>query len=89
MRIEYAHRPGANMSRSTARRPANLTLDGDLLSRARDLKINVSRAAEEGIARAIRAEQEKLWQIENAEAIADANAFVDKRGLPLAKHRQF
>lgn len=44
------------MSRPTARRPANLTLDGDLLAQARDLKINVSRAAEEGIARAIRAE---------------------------------
>ncbi len=59
------------------------------LAQARDLKINVSRAAEEGIARAIRAEQGKLWQIENAEAIADANAFVDKRGLTLAKRRQF
>ncbi|WP_026613599.1 type II toxin-antitoxin system CcdA family antitoxin [Ensifer aridi] len=77
------------MTRSTARRPTNLSLDGDLLSKARDLKINVSRAAEEGIAQAIRAEQEKLWRIENAEAIADANAMVEKRGLPLAKYRQF
>lgn len=72
-----------------ARRPTNLSLDSDLLLRARELKINVSRAAEEGIARAIRAERERLWQIENAKAIADANAFVEGRGLPLAKHRQF
>ncbi len=77
------------MNRSTARRPTNLSLDGDLLSRARDLKINVSRAAEEGIAQAIRTEQERLWRMENAKAIADANAFVEKHGLPLAKHRQF
>ncbi|MBB4183583.1 type II toxin-antitoxin system CcdA family antitoxin [Sinorhizobium terangae] len=77
------------MTRSTARRPTNLSLDGDLLSKARDLKINVSRAAEEGIAQAIKTEREKLWRIENAKAITDANALVEKRGLPLAKHRQF
>lgn len=77
------------MSPLAARRPTNLSLDSDLLLRARELKINVSRAAEEGIACAIRAERERLWQIENAKAIADANAFVEGRGLPLAKHRQF
>lgn len=77
------------MTRSTARRPTNLSIDGDLLSQARDLEINVSRAAEEGIAQAIKAEREKLWRIENAKAIADANALVEKRGLPLGKHRQF
>lgn len=77
------------MTRSNARRPTNLSLDGELLSQARDLKINVSRAAEEGIAHAIKSEQERLWRVENAKAIADANAFVEKRGLPLARHRQF
>ncbi|AWI59698.1 hypothetical protein AB395_00004074 [Sinorhizobium fredii CCBAU 45436] len=80
---------GANMKRTIARRPTNLSLDGDLLSQARDLKINVSRAAEEGIAQAVRAEQERLWRVENAKSIADANDFVEKRGLPLAKLRQF
>ncbi|WEX77642.1 type II toxin-antitoxin system CcdA family antitoxin [Sinorhizobium numidicum] len=77
------------MTRSTARRPTNPSLNDDLLSQARDLKINISRAAEEGIAKATRAEQEKLWRTQNAEAISDANAFVEKRGLPLARHRQF
>lgn len=77
------------MSRSTVRRPTNLSLNGDLLSQARDPRINISRAAEEGIAQAIRAEQERLWRMENAQAIADANAFVEKRGLPLARYRKF
>ncbi|OHV73082.1 type II toxin-antitoxin system CcdA family antitoxin [Ensifer sp. LCM 4579] len=61
----------------------------DLLSRARDLKIDVSRAAEEGTAQAVRTEQQRLWRMENAQAIADANAFVERRGLPLSRYRQF
>lgn len=38
----------------SSRRAANLTLDRDLLDEARALDINVSRAAEMGIARAVR-----------------------------------
>ncbi|WP_049732641.1 type II toxin-antitoxin system CcdA family antitoxin, partial [Rhizobium ecuadorense] len=51
--------------------------------------INISRAAEDGIAQAIKAERERLWRIENAEAIAASNAYVEKHGLPFQKYRQF
>ncbi len=76
------------MSQS-ARKSANLSLDSDLVSQARDLKINLSRAAEDGIGRAVKAEQERLWRLENAEAIAASNKYVEEHGLPLAKYRQF
>ncbi|MBX5205093.1 type II toxin-antitoxin system CcdA family antitoxin [Rhizobium sp. NZLR1] len=72
-----------------ARKAANLSLDEGLVSQARDLKINISRAAEDGIAKAIKAERERLWRIENAEAIAASNAYVEKHGLPFRKYRQF
>ncbi|PCK80747.1 hypothetical protein CPT34_13690 [Rhizobium sophoriradicis] len=36
-----------------------------------------------------RAERERLWRIENAEAIAEQNEYVAKHGLPFAKYRQF
>ena len=72
-----------------SRKSANLSLDSDLVSQARDLKINLSRAAEDGIGRAVRAEQERLWRLENAEAIRLENDYVEKHGLPLAKYRQF
>ncbi|WP_426124899.1 type II toxin-antitoxin system CcdA family antitoxin [Pararhizobium sp. PWRC1-1] len=72
-----------------ARKSANLSLDSDLVSQARDLKINLSRAAEDGIGRAVKAEQERLWRLENAEAIAASNKYVEEHGLPLAKYRQF
>ena len=71
------------------RKPANLSLDEELVTQAKDLKINLSRAAEDGIAQAIKAERERLWRIENAEAIAASNAYVEKHGLPLQKYRQF
>jgi antitoxin CcdA len=71
------------------RKPANLSLDSELVSRARDLKINISRAAENGIAAAVKAERERLWRLENAEAIRLENEYVEKHGLPLAKYRQF
>ncbi|WP_454853386.1 type II toxin-antitoxin system CcdA family antitoxin [Rhizobium binxianense] len=76
------------MSQST-RKAANLSLDAELVSSARELNINISRAAEEGIANAIKAERERLWLIENAEAIRLENEYVEKHGLPFAKYRQF
>lgn len=71
------------------RKSANLSIDGNLLADAKVLEINVSRAAETGIAEAVRKEKERRWKEENREAIESSNAFVEKHGLPLAKHRLF
>ena len=72
-----------------ADRNAALSLDEGLVEQARSLNLDVAKAAEEGIARAVKSERERLWKIENAEAIAAANAYIEKHGLPLAKYRQF
>ncbi len=72
-----------------SRKPTNLTLDTELLNEARLLKLNVSRAAEAGLAAAIKKERMRLWQKENAQAIEDANVWVEKNGLPLGKQRLF
>ncbi|TRL35037.1 type II toxin-antitoxin system CcdA family antitoxin [Rhizobium straminoryzae] len=66
-----------------------ISIDRALLAEATDLKLDVSRAAEDGIARAVKAEKERLWRIENAEAIAAENTDIEKHGLPLAKYRLF
>lgn len=63
----------------------SIGVDERLLHEARD----VSRAATEGIALAIKAEKGRRWKIENAEAIQGDNDCVAKHGLPLAKYRQF
>jgi antitoxin CcdA len=74
---------------ANARKATNLTLDSALLEEARALKLNVSRAAEVGIAEAVKAEKSRLWQRENAEAIESANAWLDTNGLPLKDQRLF
>lgn len=74
---------------STARKAANLSLDSALVEQAKELKINISRAAEEGISHAIKAERERLWRLENAEAIRLENEYLEKHGLPLAQYRKF
>lgn len=72
-----------------SRKPTNLTLDTKLVNEARLLKLNVSRAAEAGLAEAIKTERMRLWQEENAQAVEDANGWVEKNGLPLGQHRLF
>lgn len=72
-----------------ARRPSNLSLDADLVAQAKELDINLSRAAESGIARAVADEKARRWKIENAEAIREFNEWVETNELPLAQYRQF
>jgi antitoxin CcdA len=74
---------------TTARKAANLSIDAAILADAKALEINVSRAAETGIAEAVRAEKGRRWLEENREALESSNAWVEKHGLPLAKYRQF
>lgn len=72
-----------------ARRATSLTLDRALLDEARTLGVNVSRAAEAGLAEAVRAARAARWQAENAEAIAAYNARIEADGVPLARFRKF
>jgi antitoxin CcdA len=71
------------------RKAANLSIDAKVLADAKALDINVSRAAETGIAEAVKAEKGRRWLEENREALESSNAWVEKHGLPLAKYRQF
>jgi len=71
------------------RKPTNLSLDAELVDAARRRGLNLSRAAEDGIRRAVESEAARQWQEENAEGIRQMNAYVEKHGLPLAKYRMF
>ncbi len=78
------------MRKSAAgRRPTNLSIDLELMEEAKALSINASRAAEDGIARAVSEEKSRRWKEENREAIEGWNKWVEENGLPLAKHRMF
>ncbi|WP_147115004.1 type II toxin-antitoxin system CcdA family antitoxin [Tateyamaria sp. syn59] len=77
------------MNTQNRRKPTNLSLDNALLSEARALDVNLSRAAEQGIRAEVQRAQTRLWQQENAAALASSNAHVDQNGLPLSRFRQF
>ena len=77
------------MIHATSRKSTNLTMDTDLVETARLLKINLSRAAENGIRNAVQQEQRQQWLRENSAALDSSNEFVQKQGLPLEKYRNF
>ena len=74
---------------ASKRKPTNVSLPVDLLTAARELGVNVSRASPDGVAAAVKAERERRWLEENREAIRSQNEWIEKNGLPLAKYRLF
>jgi antitoxin CcdA len=54
-----------------------------LVSEARALGINVSRACEEGLETEVRRARAKRWQDDNSEGFEAWNAFVERNGVPL------
>lgn len=57
------------------KKATNLTVNSDLLRKARALDINLSSTLEEALADLVRQKMKESWLRENAEAIADYNRF--------------
>ena len=71
------------------RKSVNISIESRLIEEAKELGINISRAAEESIAKAVSEEKSRRWLLENKEAIESSNEYVRRNGLPLAKYRLF
>jgi antitoxin CcdA len=71
------------------RRPTNVSLPTDLLERARELNVNVSRASERGLREEVQAAEVRAWEEKNADFIAEMNARIERDGLPLEEYRMF
>ncbi|AZO52585.1 MAG: post-segregation antitoxin CcdA [Mesorhizobium sp.] len=74
---------------NAVRQPANLSIDSNLMREAKGLDVNVSRAAEAGIAEAVAAEKTRLWKLENRATMESWNDYIEKHGIPLEEYRQF
>jgi antitoxin CcdA len=72
-----------------AKRATNVSINEALLAQAKELQVNVSRAAEFGLMQAIAEKKAEIWLKENREAIESSNEYVEKNGLPLARYRTF
>ena len=69
----------------SGKKATNLSLDQVLLKDAREMGVNISQAAEQGLRDALRA----AWIEENRESMAAWGKWVEKNGLPLEKYRMF
>ncbi len=68
---------------STAtKRPVNLSVNGDLLRQAKELKVNVSQVLEVALASQVKRLREAQWLEDNKEAIDAYNQHVAENGLP-------
>jgi antitoxin CcdA len=73
----------------SARKATNVSINEALLTEAKALKINVSKAAEAGLVVALAEKRAELWLQENQGALESSNSYVEQHGLPLAQYRGF
>ena len=64
-----------------AKKAANLSINADLLSKAREMNINLSATLEQALADTLKQRQRERWLAENKEAMATYNNHVEKHGV--------
>lgn len=63
------------------KKPANLSINSDLLAKARKLDINRSAILEQALTERLQRKQRELWLKENSKAIDAYNNFVGEQGV--------
>jgi antitoxin CcdA len=71
------------------RKPTNVTLNVGLVAEAKQMGINVSQAAEAGLATAVAQRRAEKWLADNKHALASSNAYVEEHGLPYEDQRLY
>lgn len=66
---------------SAPKKPTNLSLNSDLLRKAREHGINLSATLESALEEIFRQRLAEQWLAENQDAIADYNTHVDSHGV--------
>ena len=79
----------ARRESAAPKRATNVSLSDPLITEAKALGINLSQAAENGIAQAIKDKKTEQWLAENRAALESFNEYIKKHGLPLAEFRPF
>jgi antitoxin CcdA len=63
------------------KKPTNLTINSDLLNKAKELKINISSVLEHALAERVTQSERDTWLRENVDSISSYNEQVNKFGL--------
>jgi len=67
--------------RHAPKKPANLSVNGDLLARAREADINLSATLERALIDALRDRERERWLAENRDSIDAYNRSVEADGV--------
>jgi antitoxin CcdA len=63
------------------KKPTNLSINSDLLAKARSLKLNLSATLETALAEEVRKAERARWRENNREAIDACNRLGDEKGF--------
>jgi len=74
---------------TASKKVTNLSINSDLLSKARELKINLSATLERALADELRATERDKWLKSNKNAIDSLNGLAEKNGLFSDTYRNF
>ncbi len=75
--------------KKASKKATNLSINSDLLSRARDLKINLSATLEHALEDKLRKAERDNWLKNNKKAINKLNELANKNGLFSDSYRDF
>ncbi len=71
------------------KKSVNLSINSDLLGKARSLKINLSAALEHSLVLQVKAATRNTWLSKNKKALETLNDLADKNGLFSDAYRKF
>ena len=71
------------------KKPTNVSINSDLLSKAKDLKINLSSTLEAALVELVSTKQRELWRQENKIAIEAYNQLIEEHGTFSDELRSF
>jgi len=74
---------------NAGKKATNLSINSDLLSRARKLNINLSATLEQALESELRTAERENWKKDNKKAIDSVNELVNKNGLFSDSYRNF
>jgi antitoxin CcdA len=66
---------------SAKKKPTNVSINSDLLAKARILKLNISATLERALVEEVQKSERIQWLKQNKEAIESSNKLAERRGL--------
>lgn len=63
------------------KKPTNVSINSDLLIKAKELKINLSATLESALADLVNKKQQELWREQNKAKIEAYNQFIEENGV--------